>query len=206
MKNYITSEYPVDLSPDDNDTFLVTSPDFPELTTFGEDKDSAIGNAIGAFVTLMSERMEARENIPIPSRIATGQEAVALPPLIGSKIALYWAMRDQNISQVELADRLDCDPKQVRRLLDPINSSRQEHLDAAPPNNSLPYLIFRHFCINNLCPGSDTAFKVQRILIAILMQPISNLRRATAKMAHDDQGLITRQLFEVGGQRIHRNV
>ncbi len=31
--------YPINIVEDDNGTFLATSPDFPELTTHGEDRD-----------------------------------------------------------------------------------------------------------------------------------------------------------------------
>jgi hypothetical protein len=41
----------VDLIPDDNDILLVTSSDFPELTTFGEDRKDALEKAVGALVT-----------------------------------------------------------------------------------------------------------------------------------------------------------
>ena len=40
-------EYPIMLEEDDNDTLLVTSPDFPELTTFGDDREDAIARAVG---------------------------------------------------------------------------------------------------------------------------------------------------------------
>ena len=33
--------YPIVLTPDDNDTLLVTSPDFPELKSFGKDHADA---------------------------------------------------------------------------------------------------------------------------------------------------------------------
>ena len=36
-----TCDYPVELAPD-GDTLLVTSPDFPELTTFGTDEADAL--------------------------------------------------------------------------------------------------------------------------------------------------------------------
>ena len=48
--------YPVILKKDTNDTILVTSVDFPELVTFGQDKDDALSHAIGAF----EEAIEAR--------------------------------------------------------------------------------------------------------------------------------------------------
>ena len=47
------------------------------------------------------------------------------------ELAIYQAMRDRGVSQVELARRLDCDPKDVRRLLDLMHRSRLDRLEAA---------------------------------------------------------------------------
>ncbi len=123
-------EYAVDLIPDDNGTLLVTARDFPELTTFGADRKDALENAVGALVAVISARIDDRDEIPQPTP-ARGRPTVALPTLIASKVALYRAMREAGVSQAALAERLGCDPRQVRRLLDPLNASRQDHIDAA---------------------------------------------------------------------------
>ncbi len=123
-------EYAVDLIPDDNDILLVTSSDFPELTTFGEDRKDALEKAVGALVAVISARIDDREEIPRPAP-AKGRPTVALPTLIASKVALYRAMSEAGLTQAALAERLGCDPRQVRRLLDPLNASRQDHIDNA---------------------------------------------------------------------------
>lgn len=120
----------MDLIPDDNDTLLVTARDFPELTTFGEDRKDALEKALGALVAVISARIEDREDVPQPSP-AKGRPTVALPTLIASKVALYRAMGEAGLTQTALAERLGCDPRQVRRLLDPLNASRQDHIDNA---------------------------------------------------------------------------
>ena len=51
--------YRVKLTPDDNDTFLVTSPDFPEVITFGETREEALHYAVGA------DRMRVLDTNPI---------------------------------------------------------------------------------------------------------------------------------------------
>ena len=40
--------YGVVLTPDDNDTVLVTAPDLPDATTFGEDREDALARAVDA--------------------------------------------------------------------------------------------------------------------------------------------------------------
>ena len=58
--------YPVSLE-DDGGTVLVTSADFPELATFGEDRAEALARAVGAFEEAIAARIAARQDIPDPS-------------------------------------------------------------------------------------------------------------------------------------------
>ena len=67
--------YPVILTPDDNDTLLVTSPDFPEVTSFGNSIEDALERARGALLEAIEARIHDREPIPPPS---TGKYMVAL--------------------------------------------------------------------------------------------------------------------------------
>ncbi len=58
--------YAIDLT-DDDCTLLVTSPDFPELTTFGDDRDEAIARAADALEEAIAARISRGELIPAPS-------------------------------------------------------------------------------------------------------------------------------------------
>jgi predicted RNase H-like HicB family nuclease len=49
--------YLCELTPDDNGTFLVTCPAFPEVTTFGEDRAQAWLHAIGALEEAIAARI-----------------------------------------------------------------------------------------------------------------------------------------------------
>jgi antitoxin HicB len=122
-------DYPVELAPD-GDTLLVTSPDFPELTTFGTDEADALRHAADALVAMVAQYMDRHLDIPAPSP-PEGRPVVGLPTVVAAKAALYQAMRATRVTQTELAERLGCDPRQVRRLLDPTTSSRFDQLDAA---------------------------------------------------------------------------
>jgi antitoxin HicB len=124
-------KYPATLERDDNDTFLVTFPDFPEAVTYGKDEAEALAHASSALVAAISSRMDDGEDIPTPSAIASGQKAVSLPPLIAVKAAIYMEMRRQHVSKSELARRLEQNPKQVDRLLEVTHSSRHDQLDRA---------------------------------------------------------------------------
>jgi antitoxin HicB len=57
--------YPINLQPDDNGTLLVTSDDFPELTTFGENEAEAIVHAADALEVMVAQYL--RRGLPIPT-------------------------------------------------------------------------------------------------------------------------------------------
>ncbi len=121
-------EYPVILEEDDNDTLLVTSPDFPELVTFGEDRDEAIARASDALEEAIAARMYDREDIPMPSH---GDVYALVPTLTSVKVLLYQGMRDDGVGKAELARRLGWHMPQVDRVLDINHHSRLDQMDAA---------------------------------------------------------------------------
>ena len=119
--------YPVLLEEDDG-TFLTTSPDFPELTTFGEDRDEAVYRASDALEEAIAARIHDGEDIPLPSR---GSVYAPLPTLTAIKVMLYREMRAQGVGKAELARRLNWHLPQVDRALDIQHNSRLDQLDAA---------------------------------------------------------------------------
>ena len=94
--------YPIVLK-DDEGALLVTSPDFPELTTFGEDRQVAIARAVDALEEAIAARMYSRLSIPTPT---TGEVYATLPTLTTVKLMLYPGMRDRGVGKAELARRL----------------------------------------------------------------------------------------------------
>ena len=119
--------YPISLE-DDDGTVLVTSPDFPELTTFGEDRDEAVARAVHALEEAIAARIHDRKDIPTPSQ---GETYAVLPTLTWVKVMLYQGMRDQGIGKAELARRLGWHLPQVDRVLDVQHRSRLDQMDAA---------------------------------------------------------------------------
>jgi antitoxin HicB len=122
--------YPVDLQPDTNATLLVTFPDFPEATTFGEDQGDALLRAVDALETVLAARIDDREEIPLPSP-AAGRPCVALPALTAAKVLLYQAMAEAGVRKADLARRLGWHGPQVDRLLDLDHASRLDQIEAA---------------------------------------------------------------------------
>ena len=119
--------YPIALD-DDDGTVLVTSPDFPELTTFGEDRDEAVTRAVHALEEALAARIHDRKDIPTPSQ---GEPYAVLPTLTSVKVMLYQGMRDQGVGKAELARRLGWHLPQVDRVLDVQHRSRLDRCATA---------------------------------------------------------------------------
>ena len=67
MESY---NYPVVVEQDDNDTLLVTVPDFPEAVTFGEDAAEAMLRAAQVIELSIEGRIKDHEDIPLPAAAA----------------------------------------------------------------------------------------------------------------------------------------
>lgn len=124
-------EYPVVLTPDDNDTVLVTFPDVPEAVTFGQDQDEALMYAVEALESALSFYVDARQPLPVPSKAKRGQHTVRPSALECAKLGVYQAMTDQGIKKSELARRLGWHMPQVDRLFDLKHASRLDQLELA---------------------------------------------------------------------------
>jgi len=121
--------YRIKLEPDDNDTFLVTCPSFPEVTTFGESEGDAMRHAVGAIEEAIAARMADRQDVPEGNR--RGPHLVRLPTLTALKVELYRQLREAGITRAELARRLGWKRESVDRLFRLDHASRLEQIEAA---------------------------------------------------------------------------
>ena len=119
--------YPIQLDEDEG-SVMATSPDFPELTTFGDDRDEALLRAANALEEAIAARIHAGQDIPSPTK---GETHVGLPTLTAVKVILYQGMRDDGVGKAELARRLGWHLPQVDRVLDIQHRSRMDQMDAA---------------------------------------------------------------------------
>lgn len=124
--------YKIDLEPDDNDTLLVTVPDFPEITTYGDDEAGAHANALGAIEEAIAARIADGEDLPHPLAKVPGRgHYVRLPALTYLKEALYMTCRKRKVNRAELGRRLGWHREQVDRLFRLDHNSRLDQLEAA---------------------------------------------------------------------------
>ena len=124
--------YQVELKPDDNGTLLVTCPALPEVNTFGDDEQDALGYAAGAIEEALAARMAHKKDTPLPGEDEPGQlHPVRLSTQTGLKVLLYSAMRRQGVTKAELARRMGIARQHADRLLNLNHASRLDALDAA---------------------------------------------------------------------------
>ena len=129
MQNFI---YPVSLTQEKVEGgFVVRFIDLPEAITQGENVDDALLEAADCLEEAIANRIAMGLTIPNPSTTKKGQYSVPLPAQMAAKAALYIAIQEIGISKVELARKLGCDEKEVRRLLDPHHSSKIPRIEAA---------------------------------------------------------------------------
>lgn len=124
--------YPARLTPDLHEGgFVVTFVDLPEAITQGETREEALQEAADCLEEAMANRIVSGLPISPPSRLKRGQYAVPVAAQTAAKAALYIALQEARITKAELAKRLHCDEKEVRRLLDPRHPSKLPRLEAA---------------------------------------------------------------------------
>ncbi len=123
-------KYPVTLTKDGSN-FLVTFKDVPEAITFGKDEEGALENAVDALETGLSFYVDARKQLPKPSKAKRGQKIISPSALESAKLGVYQAMMNQGIKKAELARRLGWHMPQIDRLFDLKHSSKFDQIEAA---------------------------------------------------------------------------
>lgn len=124
--------YPASLTSDVKDGgFVVTFVDLPEAITQGETQAEALREAADCLEEAIANRIVTGLSIPPPSRLEAGQHAIPVAALTAAKAALYIALQEAQITEAELAKRLQCEEKVVRRLLDPRHPSKLPRIESA---------------------------------------------------------------------------
>lgn len=110
---------------------LVQFLDIPEAHSLGSTEADAGGeNALDCLIAALGGYIKLGREIPRPSP-ARDRPVAVLPPLVSAKLALYEAMRAQQITRTELAHRLGLQENGVRRLLDLDHRSHIDQVDRA---------------------------------------------------------------------------
>ena len=117
-------QYAAYLIPAEEGGFIVRFRDFPEAITQGETVEEAYEEATDCLDEVFAGRMRRNAEIPLPSKPSESDLLVYPPAETAAKAVLYLAMKESGVGKAELARRLACDEKEVRRLLDPHHASK----------------------------------------------------------------------------------
>ena len=123
--------YPAQLQQDDDGRYVVTFPDMPYGATDGTTQTEALLEAVDCLDEVLAGLMEDGLPLPHPSAKKHNQHLIHPSAQISAKAALYTAMIDAGITKVELATRLECDEKEVRRMLDPRHPTKLPRIEQA---------------------------------------------------------------------------
>lgn len=109
--------YSLLLEPDD-DTILVTCKDFPELTTFGDNREDALKHALNALEEAIAGRIADGQDVPLSQVKPIGEDWVEVPVMVELKAALYRILKARNLSRADLQRAMNLPHReQVDRLL-----------------------------------------------------------------------------------------
>lgn len=120
----LTFEYPARLEAGDEGAIVVSFPDVPEAITEGDDRAQALANAAEALGLALLTYPRRGLPIPRPRETRHDMPMVAIDTATAAKLAVLEAFREAGISKCDLARRIGRDEKEVRRILDPMHSTR----------------------------------------------------------------------------------
>lgn len=123
--------YPATFRADESGRLVVRFVDLREAMTDGCDLLDAIQEAQDCLGSALAARLAHKEDMPYPSKSKRGQRLIAVPLWVAPKVALYWAMRETGLNNVQLARRLGVRETVIRRMLDPDHATRSDKIQAA---------------------------------------------------------------------------
>jgi antitoxin HicB len=117
--------FPATLTTDlDDGGYVVTFRDLPEAITQGNSVEDALTEASDCLEEAIAARIDDRLNIPEPSEPLENEYLIVVPMQTALKAALIMAMSESKMNKVQLADALEVDEKEVRRILDPHHGTK----------------------------------------------------------------------------------
>lgn len=122
--------YELSVEKDDNNSYLVTSPDFPEVTTFCEELKDAEKYGSEAILEAMASRLADDENLP-NSHTKRSEYAFDIDLNTQIKIELWQLLHKTGKKRAELKSALGFGNQQINRLFDLNHQTKNEVLDLA---------------------------------------------------------------------------
>lgn len=123
--------YPANFKEDDKGFITVTFRDIPEAISCGKNEAEARSMAVDALRTAIEFYFEDKKQVPEPSAQEKDEFLIKLSASISNKILLLNEMVKQNVSQTELAKRLNVSKQSVNRLIDINHATKIDAIDKA---------------------------------------------------------------------------
>jgi antitoxin HicB len=122
--------YPVELNIDESDGgYIVTFRDLPEAITQGNTVDDSLKEAIDCLEEAIAGRIDDNREIPEPSQRREGEYIVNLPLAMVFKALVYLAFKEAEMPKTQLAQKLNVDEKEIRRILNPRHVTKLSTLE-----------------------------------------------------------------------------
>ena len=110
---------------------VITFRDIPEAISQGKGEKDALWQAADCLDEAIAGRISDGREIPKASRATRGERLIPVPAPMAAKAALYLAMREAAMNNVQLARKLGCDEREVRRMLDPRHPTKLPRIKEA---------------------------------------------------------------------------
>ena len=125
-----TLNYPITLEDDENGYKLIRFPDIDWAVTNGCGLDDILNQAQDCLEMALSSMMKNGEPIPTPSP-AKGRYTVSPSPSLAMKLMIAISLREQGITQTDLAQRLNTPKPEINRILNPNHPTKIQRLEQA---------------------------------------------------------------------------
>ena len=122
--------FPASLTPDlDDGGYVVAFRDLPEAITQGNSIESALQEAVDCIEEAIAAKIDDHLDIPKPSDLLESEYLVTVPMQTALKAAVTLALSESKMNKVQLANALEVDEIEVRRILDPRHGTKLATLE-----------------------------------------------------------------------------
>ena len=110
---------------------VITFRDVPEAISQGKGEKDAVWQAADCLEEAIAGRMADGREIPKASKATRGERRIPVSAPMAAKAALYLAMRGAGMTNTQLARKLGCDAREVRRMLNPRHPTKLPRIQRA---------------------------------------------------------------------------
>lgn len=111
--------FPVIFTPEEDEGFVITFPDFHEAISQGETIQECLIEAKDCLDEALALRIDEKLEVPFPSNNINSEYKVCPSLEMVFKVLMYLSIKESNLSLQQLADQLDLDQTFVENITNP---------------------------------------------------------------------------------------